>query len=146
MILVVVVDQLTKYIVQARLPLYGAIEVIPGFFSLTYVHNTGAAWSILSGQQLFLILVSLVEMAVLAWFLIKYMKEKNTIYCVALSLMLGGAIGNLIDRVTLHYVRDFLDFIIFGYDFPVFNVADSALCIGVGILFLAMILEEKKHA
>ena len=143
MILVVVVDQLTKYIVQARLPLYGAIEVIPGFFSLTYVHNTGAAWSILSGQQLFLILVSLVEMAVLTWFLIKYMKEKNTIYCVALSLMLGGAIGNLIDRVTLHYVRDFLDFIIFGYDFPVFNIADCCITLAMFGLIISVMTDKE---
>ena len=120
--------------------------IIPGFFSITYVQNTGAAWSILSGKQTFLIWVSVIEIAVITWFFFRNRKDHNRLYMTALTLMLGGAFGNLIDRVFLHYVRDFLDFIIFGYDFPVFNIADSALCIGVGLLILDMWLEERRHA
>ncbi len=146
MILIVILDQLSKWFIQSHYILMGRQTVIPGFFYITYVQNTGAAWSILSGKQTFLIAVSVVEIAVIAWFFFYKRKEQTRLYTTSLALMLGGAFGNLIDRIFLHYVRDFLDFIIFGYDFPVFNIADSALCIGVALLILDMWLEERKHA
>ena len=146
MILIVILDQVSKWFIQSHYILMGKQVIIPGFFSITYVQNTGAAWSILSGRQTFLVWVSVIEIAVIAWFFFRNRKNSNRLYMTALTLILGGAFGNLIDRVCLHYVRDFLDFIIFGYDFPVFNIADSALCIGVGLLILDMWLEERRHA
>lgn len=144
-VLVMIADQISKYIVAGNESLH-SIVVIPGFFHITYVENTGMAWSLLSGQQGFLSLVAAIAIGVMIWYLMT--KKPDRLSVIGLSLMIGGAAGNLIDRLWLGYVRDFLDFYIGGYqgyDFPVFNIADSALTIGVMILFIAMIKEEKKE-
>lgn len=140
--IIVALDQISKYLIQSNLDFHH-VEIIKGFFSLTYAENTGMAWSLLSGKQAFLSIVSAIAIGVMIWYVLFKNPDKLTKF--ALSLMIGGAIGNLIDRVFLNYVRDFLDFIIFGYDFPIFNVADSALTIGVILLFIAAIKEEKKN-
>lgn len=142
-ILVIVLDLVSKYIIQSNISLH-SVEIIKGFFSLTYAENTGMAWSLLSGKQVFLSLVSAIAIGVMIYYVITQ-KSKGLIK-IALALMIGGAFGNLFDRVVLGYVRDFLDFIIFGYDFPIFNIADSALTIGVCLLILASLLEEKKES
>lgn len=141
-ILVIILDLVSKYIIQNNVALH-SVEIIKGFFTLTYAENTGMAWSLLSGKQAFLSVVSAVAIGVMIYYLIKE-KPKGLIK-YALALMIGGAFGNLFDRVVLGYVRDFLDFIIFGYDFPIFNIADSALTIGVCLLILATLLEDKKE-
>lgn len=141
-VLVIVLDLVSKYIIQTNISLH-SVEIIKGFFSLTYAENTGMAWSLLSGKQVFLSLVSAIAIGVMIYYVITQ-KPKGLIK-IALALMIGGAFGNLFDRVVLGYVRDFLDFIIFGYDFPIFNIADSALTIGVCLLILASLLEEKKE-
>lgn len=141
-VVVVVLDLVSKYIIQNNMSLH-SVEIIKGFFSLTYAENTGMAWSLLSGKQVFLSLVSAVAIGVMIYYLIQNKPKGLTKY--ALALMIGGAFGNLFDRVVLGYVRDFLDFIIFGYDFPIFNIADSALTIGVCLLILATLLEENKE-
>lgn len=140
--IIVILDQITKFVIQNHVSLHH-VEIIPGFFSLTYAENTGMAWSLLSGKQVLLSVVSAVAIGVMIWYVLYKNPDKLT--KIALSMMIGGAIGNLIDRVCLNYVRDFLDFIIFGYDFPIFNVADSALTIGVILLFLAALKDEKKN-
>ena len=117
---VLLLDQLSKWGVQASMQIDESIHVIPGFFRITYLHNTGAAWSMLEGKMVFFYLISIA-------FLI--------------GLMMAGTLGNFIDRLAFQYVRDFLDFIILGYDFPVFNVADISLCVGVGLIVLSMVLE-----
>ena len=142
-IAVMVLDQLTKYWIQLHPALHGKIEIIKDFFYLTYVRNTGAAWSMFSGHQAFLSLLAAVVIGCLLYVLLKG-KDQTKLYRAALCLMIGGAAGNLYDRLMIGAVRDFLDFYIFGYDFPVFNVADMALCIGVGLLFLEMLLPEKE--
>ena len=141
-ILVLILDQLTKIIVSSGMLLYEDIPVISGFFHITYVQNTGMAWSLLSGKQIFLSLAAAVAIGVMIWYIITKKPDRLTV--VALGLMIGGAAGNLLDRLVLNYVRDFLNFYIFGYDFPVFNVADCALCIGVVLLLVASVLEERK--
>lgn len=138
---VFVLDLVTKHIVQTTMELHDVV-VIPQFFHITYVQNTGMAWSLLSGQQFFLSLAAAVAIGGMLYYLIKKKPDKLT--TAAVALMIGGAAGNLFDRLVYNYVRDFLNFYIFGYDFPVFNVADSALCIGVFILFLVTMKEEKK--
>lgn len=142
-VIVLIIDQLTKLVITGNMVLYEDIPVISGFFHITYVRNTGMAWSLLSGKQFFLSIMAAIAIGVMVYYLMYKKPDKLTI--VALGLMIGGAAGNLIDRLVLNYVRDFLNFYIFGYDFPVFNIADCALCIGVGLLILASLLEDKKE-
>lgn len=142
-LVVVLLDQITKiWIVNT--PACQDLVLIPGFFHLTYLKNTGMAWSLLSGYTQVLSVISAAAVLFMIW--IMETKKPKPLTKTALALMIGGAFGNMIDRLMLGYVRDFLDFYIFGYNFPVFNVADMALCIGVGLLILASVLEdEEKH-
>ncbi len=139
-VVVFVIDLITKYMIQNHIALQN-VEIIKGFFSLTYAENTGMAWSLLSGKQAFLSIVSAIAIGVMIYYVVA--KNLDRFTKIALALMIGGAAGNLFDRLFLGYVRDFLDFIIFGYDFPIFNVADSALTIGVILLIIASLIEDK---
>lgn len=140
-VITVILDQISKVIVAGNVNLHH-VEVIKGFFYITYAENTGMAWSLLSGKQAFLTMVSAIAIGVMIYYVIA--KSPNLPTRIAMALMIGGAAGNLIDRLFLSYVRDFLDFIIFGYDFPIFNIADSALTIGVILLFLITLKEDGK--
>jgi signal peptidase II len=139
---VVALDQITKYAIEARLSLGQSIELIKGFFSLTYARNTGAAWSILTGQMTFFYIISTIALIVMTYFLLKTDRKEN-LQRIALALLIAGTLGNFIDRLMFQYVRDFLDFIIIGYDFPIFNVADISLNIAIGLLILEAILEGR---
>ncbi len=138
-IIVVLFDQISKYLVQSQITLQN-VQIIDNFFYLTYVGNTGAAWSIFSGNTGILALVSAVAVGLMVWYIVAKKPSKWT--QIGLSLMIAGALGNLIDRLFIGFVRDFLNFYIFGYDFPIFNVADISLCVGVGILILVTFLED----
>ncbi len=140
---IIIFDQVTKYFVAGNLALHKPIEIIKGFFYITYAKNTGAAWSILEGNTFFLTFISFIVSAAMVYWLFKN-KNEGKLVRISVLLMLGGAIGNLIDRALLGYVIDFLDFYIFGYDFPIFNIADSSLCIGVGLLLLSTFNEKEK--
>ena len=140
---IVVLDQITKFLAsQNRL----IIRVIPGFFNIYYVENTGAAFGILQGKQIFLTLVSIIAIGILL-FLFIYEREEKRGMLYALALILGGTGGNLIDRLRLGYVVDFLQFYVkFGgnhYYWPSFNVADSAITTGVGILIIVTLWQER---
>lgn len=143
-IIALVLDQLTKCIVMQRFALGESLPVWSPFFSLTYVRNEGAAWSILSGHGWFLLLVALVVAAgVILCF--RRLTEGYPERYFALLLILGGVAGNSIDRLWLGAVVDFLDF--HWYDrfrWPVFNVADIAICVGVGLFILSTILRPAK--
>lgn len=138
---VLAADLISKYMIAAS----GIkdIVLIPGFFHITYLENTGMAWSMLSGQTGLLALISAVAIGVMLRYLLT--KKPDRLTSFALALMIGGAAGNLFDRLFLGYVRDFLNFYIFSYDFPVFNIADAALCVGVFLLLIASFLEEKNN-
>lgn len=138
---VILLDQLTKAVVQMTASLH-QVEIIRGFFFLTYVKNTGAAWSMFSDMTGVLALISAAASGAMIWYLLS--RKPKGLMWLSVSLMIGGAAGNMIDRLFLHYVRDFLHFYIFGYDFPVFNVADIALCAGVFLLLLSALFEEEK--
>ena len=134
---IVIADQLTKYIVDRTMPLNYSIPVIDNFFSLTYIRNTGAAFGIFAGSHEafrlpFLITVSLMAIGFI-FLMLKRLRNSETGLITALAFIVGGAIGNLIDRVVYGEVIDFLDVYWSGYHWPAFNLADSFITVGVGI-------------
>ncbi|MBL4902884.1 MAG: lipoprotein signal peptidase [Desulfocapsa sp.] len=147
-LVVVVLDQLTKFLVLKNFHLYESIVIIPNFLNLTYLTNKGAAFGFLAGvtaawrHYFFLILASVaLVLLCFAWF---RMRKDHRFYGPALAMIAGGAIGNVIDRVRFGAVVDFLDFHVAGHHWPVFNVADSAITVGVALFLLANILEERQ--
>lgn len=119
-----------------------SIEVISGFLYITSHRNRGAAWGILQGQMWFFYIITTIVVVMLIIY-IQRLKPNQRLFGIALSLMLGGAIGNFIDRIFRKEVVDFIDTYIFTYNFPIFNIADSALVIGVGLIFIVTIFEGK---
>jgi signal peptidase II len=134
--LAIILDQASKQIVHNSMQLYESIPLMP-YFNLTYVHNTGAAFSFLSEaggwQRWFFAALALIISAVLSVWLMRLQKHE-TLLAVALSLVLGGAIGNLIDRLAFGYVIDFLDVYYNDWHWPAFNIADSAITVGVALM------------
>lgn len=128
------VDQLTKYWVVHRLGIYEPVTVIPGFFYLDRTENTGAAFSLLQHATLFLALIASVAVAGIIYYATKAKWPVNLFIGIGLALPLGGALGNFVDRVRLGYVVDFVELHFGSYIFPIFNVADSAICCGVALL------------
>lgn len=135
--IVLVIDLATKYWVESSLN-YGQQIPITSFFNLVLTYNAGAAFSFLSDasgwQRWFLSGIALMASIIIIILLRKY--PENTLFCLALSLVLGGALGNLWDRITLGHVVDFLDFYIGNYHWPAFNIADSAIFIGAILLIV----------
>lgn len=142
-VIVIGLDQLTKWLVVQYMDKYEQIPIIEHFFSITSHRNTGAAWGILADQMMFFYIITAIVIVGIVYYLHKYAKG-NGLLATALCLILGGAIGNFIDRLFRKEVVDFLDFYIFGYNYPIFNIADSALVVGVGLVIIATFLEEKK--
>ena len=145
LILLIVSDQLTKYIAFMKLrPIY-QVKLINGFFNLTYVENRGAAFGALQGARWYFVFLAAVVVAAAVIYYIRMEKDPRDLWLrSALVLICGGTIGNVIDRVFRGYVVDFLDFIIFGYDFPVFNLADVFIVVGTMILAVGILIFEGK--
>lgn len=141
-VFVIALDQITKILVVKNMELGESIQIIDNFLNITSHRNTGAAWGILAGQMWFFYIITVIVVIGLVYYL-QTMGKSHILLGTSLGLMLGGAIGNFIDRVVRKEVVDFVDTNIFGYDFPVFNVADSALTIGVILLMIFMLFEEK---
>ena len=141
-LLIAILDQFTKWAAVHYLTYQTPVKIIDGFFYLTYAKNTGAAWSILEGQGWLFIVFAIVAVAYIIYYL-NTSKNTSKLMKIALLFIAGGAIGNVIDRIHLKYVIDFLDFYIFGYDFPIFNVADSFITVGMFILVAAILLEKE---
>jgi signal peptidase II len=144
--LVLLLDQLTKILVDKTMSLYHTIEIIPNFFALTYLRNTGAAFGFLAGEQSvyrvgFFLLVSSIAVGCI-FYLLKAARPEKKILLVSLSLILGGAIGNMVDRLRLGEVIDFILVHYYDLHWPAFNVADSAITIGVGLLIFQMIRQR----
>lgn len=140
---VLVVDQATKLLVFYQMPLYSVKEIIPGFFNLVHVRNTGAAFSMFAGAASLWRQVIFVGLAVVVvgGLLVAYTKleERDWANRTAYALIISGALGNLIDRVRLGEVIDFLDFYIGPYHWPAFNVADMGISVGAGIMLLTLL-------
>jgi signal peptidase II len=137
---VIALDQLTKWLITSSLRLHESIPVIHDLFSITYIRNSGAAFGILAGSHagfrlLFFGLTTVLAMAVLGIIYVR-LSPSDWIGLMSVSAIFGGAVGNLIDRIRAGEVIDFLDFSLLGHHWPAFNVADAAITVGVGFLFL----------
>ncbi|BFJ01787.1 MULTISPECIES: signal peptidase II [Priestia] len=139
---VILIDQVTKWMIVKEMYYGQSITVIENFLYITSHRNRGAAWGILQGQMWFFYLITVVVVVGLIIYIQK-LKKQDKWFGFALALMLGGAIGNFIDRVVRKEVVDFVNTYIFTYDFPIFNVADSALVVGVIIMFIMTLFEGK---
>ena len=131
----VILDQIVKYLIISKCTLYKKNPVIDGFFNITYVQNRGAAWGILNNNIILLVVITVLALGLICSFIFKESDIKK-LDIVLYGMLLGGIIGNFIDRIFRGYVIDFLDFIIFGYDFPAFNIADMLIVISVGIMII----------
>lgn len=128
-------DQLTKAMVTYFLNLYEIVPVIDGFFSLVYLENKGAAWGVFSNNALFITILGIFFLLFLVLY-VKEIKDTTPASTIALGFVLGGVVGNLLDRLIRGHVVDFLGFVIFGYHFPIFNIADVLIVVGVFLLAL----------
>ncbi|PLX90584.1 MAG: signal peptidase II [Desulfuromonas sp.] len=148
-LIILPLDQLTKWLIDASFRLHESVPVIPGLFHLTYVRNKGAAFGIFADSAVripFFISVSIIALLAILWYL-RHLQERQRVALYALSLVFSGALGNLIDRVRFGEVIDFLDVFWGRYHWPAFNVADSAITIGVTLLIIDMWREDRlrKH-
>jgi signal peptidase II len=149
-LIVVLLDRWTKRLVAARIPMFTHIQIIPGFFRLTHTENTGAAFSLFAdspshwktGLLIGFSLIAMVIVSVLLW----RQRSALTITGIALSLILGGAVGNLWDRVASGRVVDFLLLYVKQYQWPVFNLADSAIVVGAGLLVAEILFSRPKKS
>lgn len=141
--LFLLVDQISKLMVIKLININHSVTVIKNFFYLTYTKNIGAAFSILNGQRIFLIVVAILIIVLLFYYLRKN-KIEGKIKKVAFSLVIGGSFGNLFDRIVRGFVVDFFDVKIFGYNFPIFNIADTFIVIGVFLLIIMMSRKEDR--
>jgi signal peptidase II len=137
---VFVVDQVTKIWINHSLPFetihpYGSITLVPGFFHLVHVGNTGAAWSLFTGKSLWLAALAILTLGAIFVFR-RHLELSRPMVQVSFGLLCGGIVGNLVDRVAHGHVIDFLLFEFGRYEFPVFNLADTAICVGVGLYLI----------
>lgn len=147
-ITVIVLDQITKAIITEKLFMYGSHKVIDGFFNLVYVMNPGAAFGFLAGtpeifRYLFFIGITLLAVLLIIYYILKSKQERLPVV-ISLTLIFGGAVGNLIDRIRFGAVVDFLDFYIGTWHWPAFNVADSAISVGAVLMIWEMLVNRKK--
>jgi signal peptidase II len=141
--LVTLLDQLTKWLISTRIPLHGSVVVIKGFINLVHIRNTGVAFGILSGSNMpyravILALISLVAMIFIVMYL-RNLRADQTRWLVGISVVFGGALGNFIDRAVYGEVIDFIDCYLGRFHWPAFNVADSAVTIGIGYLMFNIV-------
>jgi len=143
-LLIIGMDQFSKWLIVKNMEYGEQITVIENFFYITSHRNSGAAWGILEGKMGFFYVITIVVVIGLVYYLQKYGKH-SAFLAISLTFILAGAIGNSIDRLFRNEVVDFLDLIIFRYNYPVFNVADSFLVVGVILLLIVTIIDERKE-
>lgn len=140
---IIIIDQLSKWWIIVNMELRESIPVLENVFYITSHRNPGAAWGILAGQMTFFYIITVIVIGIIVYYIQKYAKD-SLWTGIALALVLGGAIGNFIDRLIRKEVVDFFDVYIGSYNFPIFNVADSALVVGVIVIFIITFLEERQ--
>ena len=142
-LITLVIDQTSKYLILHKMKEFESIPIINNFFKVTFMKNTGAAFSFLEGNVPLIIIVT----SIIIIFILRYIKsttpkrQEKIFY----SLIIGGAFGNLIDRIVHGYVIDFLDFNLFGYNYPVFNIADISIVVGIFSLIILSIIESRSE-
>lgn len=145
-IVLIALDQLTKYIAVTNLQPIHKVVLINGFFNLTYIENRGAAFGAMQGARWFFVILAAVVIIAGGIYYARMPKTQKTLLLrISMLLIGGGTIGNVIDRLFRTYVVDFLDFIIFGYDFPVFNLADIFIVVGTGLLMIYILRWETER-
>ena len=138
-----IIDIISKLIIDNNFILNKSLSIIPNFFYITKVYNEGASWSIMWGMQIVLIIISIIVLICLIYYQRKFILNNRNI--IAFSLVYSGIIGNLLNRIVYGYVIDFLDFKIFSYDYPVFNIADTCIVLGIILLIIAIIKKEDEN-
>lgn len=139
-IAIIIIDQVTKYLVSTYMEVGESFTLIPGVLDITSHRNSGAAWGVMEGRMLFFYAMTIAVCIFIIYYIQKY-SETSTLFGISLALMLGGSIGNFIDRVRFEYVVDFFQFTFI--DFPIFNVADIALTFGTGLLIIFILFDKK---
>lgn len=142
-VLVIIFDQVSKLVIENILNVGQSITIIKNFFSLTYINNYGAAFGIFKNSPIFLLFISVVALILIYSNSFNFKSNKKN--DLAFGFITGGILGNIIDRLFLTYVRDFLSFKLFSWYAPVFNIADSAIFVGVILLIIAIIKGDDKH-
>ena len=139
-----IIDQGLKLLIRSKVPLLEEVEVIPGFFSIYHIENKGAAFSLFSGATIVLIILSVLAVAFLHYYVLT--EEKMTKWRIfSLGIIIGGILGNLIDRILYGAVVDYLSFDLFGYGFPVFNIADVGITIGFVLLAINILRRDSNE-
>ena len=142
-LIIFMLDQLSKAIISTYINLNQSIIIIKNFFNLTYINNTGASWGILKNSRMLLIIISIIAITILIRYINSFKKNRRN--NLGLGFLLGGILGNLADRILYGYVKDFLAFYIFNYNFPIFNIADIFIVIGVLLLIISILKGEDKN-
>lgn len=140
-LLIILLDQLLKYLVTFNFKVYESVTLIKNFLSLEYVQNTGMSFGWFSGG---IVIISLISLLIIGFMINDLCHSTNKLHCLSDCLIIGGALGNLIDRVIRGYVVDYISFTLFNYKMAIFNFADICVVVGVIIYFLLMILEGKE--
>lgn len=141
--IIIALDQITKYLAINSLKGAGARVIIPNFFRLVYVENYGAAFGMLQNKKIFFVIITVAVVICLSVFLVRYYNRINLITKLAVATLLGGTIGNFIDRVRFGYVVDFFSFRLFNiYEFPVFNIADIAIVLSTIIIVYLLLFDK----
>jgi signal peptidase II len=142
-IAVTALDQWSKQWVRESLPFAESRPVLAGFLNLTHLRNSGAAWGMLGGQNAPLVLLSIVMLSLLVIFRRSFLSPTRS-HRIALGLLVGGIVGNMLDRIRLAYVTDFIDVHVGIHHWPAFNVADSAICVGVGVYVVSTWIADRR--
>jgi len=149
-LIIVLLDRWSKHMIAARIAMYAQFQIIPGFFRITHTENTGAAFSLFADSPSHWKTGALISFSAIAMIVVSFLLWRQarsiTLSGIALSLILGGAVGNLWDRVASGRVVDFLLFYVKQYQWPVFNLADSAIVVGASLLVLEIVFGQPKHA
>ena len=137
--IIIILDQASKYAAVKYLKHQRPIEVIENFIQLTYVENRGAAFGILQGKRLLFLIITIVVILIISFYLIRYYNQFNPLTRISLAMLIGGAVGNLIDRARFGFVVDFISIkLVNRYDFPVFNIAD--ICVVISTIFIVYLV------